>query len=179
MAYSKLHVAAGGRARGRKQELKELWNAEMFGHGGTSADAKNNFLFLPKLRMEPVFRPHPENTSKSHVVSHHFTVSMDTHIKLHHLLCIPPFILPSPLHPPKSNPVQRWYSALCPPHLLSFLPPAGRLGLATPAILPPSPHTPSMLPSFATTCSPSTLLSPPPHTHPLCCPPPTVCPLTV
>lgn len=108
MAYSKLHVAAGGRARGRKQELNGRSVCGMQKCLDAAAPArtqKNNFFFLPKLRMEPVFRPHPENTSKSHVVSHHFAVSMDTHIKLHHLLCIPPFILPSPLHPPKSNPV--------------------------------------------------------------------------
>lgn len=48
MAYSKRHVAAGGRARGRKQE-KRLWDAEMFGRGGTSADAKKKKqqLFIP------------------------------------------------------------------------------------------------------------------------------------
>lgn len=49
-------------------------------------------------------RPHPDNTSKSHAVSHHSAVAMDTHIKLHHLPCPPPFSQHPTTHPPKSNP---------------------------------------------------------------------------
>lgn len=52
-------------------------------------------------RTRTALKPHP--TSKSHVVSHHSAVAMDTHIKLHHLPFLP-FMAP-PLHT-RLNPIQ-------------------------------------------------------------------------
>lgn len=62
---------------------------------------KNNFLILDREGKDCA-ETTPQNTSKSHLVSHHSAVAMDTHIKLRHLPC-PPFIAAP--HPPKSNPV--------------------------------------------------------------------------
>lgn len=62
----------------------------------------------------------PQNTSKSHVVSHHSAVAMDTHIKLHHLPC-PPFTAP-PSSPPPPASIQSSLTEVFtqpgPPHLL-------------------------------------------------------------
>ena len=109
----------------------------------------------------------PQNTSKSHVVSHHSAVAMDTHIKLHHLPC-PPFIA----HPRSTylNPIQSnsGIHSASPPHLLLSMPPAGRLVYTPLSLLPPcilqyQLHTPALSPSFP----PLLLYTLPTHPHSL------------
>lgn len=117
-------------------------------------------------------RPHPDNTSKSHVVSHHSAVAMDTHIKLHHLPCPPPFHSTPP--PTRLNPIQpnSGIRPASPPRLLRSRTSCWQIRLHSPvpplSPFPPHPLRPpapslSIHPSSATTHSP--LLLPPPHTH--------------
>lgn len=146
----------------------DLLNAETFGFKGTSMDGKTTFHPCQNQAWSLCLDHTPKTQEKSHVVSHHFAVSMATHIKLHHLLCSPPLSHSPPLST-HLNPIQP-NSGIQPcssPHLLLPLPPAGRLGHTTPAFLPPpllAPHTLCVLPSFAIMCSPSTLLFPLTHT---------------